>query len=347
MTVTNYSNKFLQIIGNSEFKKGDVIMLKYNRECLRESAIGINRIPSLDEAMKISKYYYISEDGDTLYYITQLKADCDQFTISIERYQKATIIEIGKNYFFNLTRTMIKTKDRYSSIQLTSIKQYDNEYPIPVYSSNNNFQSDDHVSSFYLNDTEILYTKDLKPDYWYFEIISTKPCGFSFESNYKITPFESPITVYRQLQSFDLIYHFPAIDCICYETNETNINFQFTSIPGAGDSSQFPYFNKGKSLFVISSWRVCIPQFTSPVDQVLLLFKAEFNSFDFQQNITFFNITQNQVQSETWTHLPMNKISYYQVTNETEWDGGVLLLDTDNCPDLELWVTQDDGWRSF
>jgi hypothetical protein len=89
-----------------------------------QSAIGVNRIPSLQTAVDVSNYYYLNEGGDSIYYILGLQADCSDLTVRINRTYIETIeVSIGDVILLPTSNQYVfmVTSEPYVGIQLNAI----------------------------------------------------------------------------------------------------------------------------------------------------------------------------------------------------------------------------------
>src|SRR4051812_32052899 len=77
------------------FRKGDVVQLFLSRSCYTRSALSVDRIPGLADAVDVSDYVYLPSSGTSLFYLLQVNVDCNLLTVRAERMRDVHVIDIS------------------------------------------------------------------------------------------------------------------------------------------------------------------------------------------------------------------------------------------------------------
>jgi hypothetical protein len=159
--------------------QGEVVQLTLNNDCKKRSAIAVDHIPGLQEAVDVSNYIYISTSGMDLYYLIQLQQDCNLLSIEAHRLPKMTV-EVAYGDVVpmpNMSWTdylFVRTKEQYSSVEVVVSGLPLFEPSIAIYAANDNFHTNEQYYSFQnvpSNKMSWIVSSDtLEPKYWYFMV---------------------------------------------------------------------------------------------------------------------------------------------------------------------------------
>ena len=214
------------------------------KDCKKRTTMGVDRIPSINEATEVFHFYYVPENGKSIFYLIDFKEDCSYFSFKMDRISKTILVEHEDVINLNLSSIeyFIRSKEPIIKIRIR-LSGAPHGLGVIVYYNEDTFQ---YGENKYLkhNDTVEFYSSNLKPKYFYIIIVpdvQTYNYTISFETFSTLTPvLNTPITIYRQPLDPDttdrkLIYYFPSnITCICIETNSNNIALDKVSITITG-----------------------------------------------------------------------------------------------------------------
>ena len=65
--------------------RGTIVQIVLSLHCSKRSSIGVDRIPTLEEASDVGDLFFVPEDGHVLFYGIAVLADCNLLTVNIRR----------------------------------------------------------------------------------------------------------------------------------------------------------------------------------------------------------------------------------------------------------------------